>query len=824
MDKQIAITLTFRDQASGAAAKAVGALSGAFKGLAVTGAATASTVTGAFGTMVGKVGGFVGGLVKSAQLASLFIGGSLVAAMTGAVDMAAKFERFGVAAEFLTGSASAAEEFAKSVRSISLATMFNVDQIAEMESRLIGNTKNVQLSDKALRALTEAVAATGGGYVELEGATRAWIQTNSKAKASSEELNRQFANANIPVIRALAESIEKDLNHPLRQYLSVANNAGGVSKKLATAFEGATEKTKYLGEEIRIAEAKLKGYEGNSKIAGTTVDSLKLSILKKKDALGQANATIGEYTTAQGKATKATNTAKLSVEGIMGQLQDLGDLNIPGTVMAEAITRAFEEAYGGANQRLIQTFSGQLSLLKDSLKLLTLSFLGLDKNFKIVEGGLFDMLTKGLRPVVEWLNKNQEAIGNFGAAIGKNMPALMAFGFFLFGVLSAALILILGKVLLLGAIFGGLGYAVGLVIEKLGGFQGVMDKARTVVEFATTKFEALQKWVKENEMALIIIASVLTTFFLPALINTAVVGIGTMLIKLAAWIIMSGVHAVAAVVSLTLATIRYGLAGWGAVFSIITQTINLGLLLIAKIAQIAVTIILTIATWAWAAASAAAAIAIFLLTTPIGLVILAIIALIAVGIWLMMHWDQVKATAQAVWAAITAWISQKVEEGRKFIVGVWEFIKKWLADTWAAIKAAAGSAWQGIADAIIGPIKNIIDWLGKAVDKAKELIGKAGELAKKGLKIAGLNFQHGGIVPGPVGAPVPIVAHGGERITPRGSNTNAPFANGGAGGGVTINFSGPVSMDSESRVQELADRIIRQLGRQNELSRYGVGF
>lgn len=873
MDKQIAITLTFRDQASGAATKAVGALSGAFKGLATTGVATTATVTSAFGTMVGKVGGFIGRLIKSSQLASLFIGGTFVAAMGSAIDMAAKFERFGKAAEFMTGSTDAANKFAEAVREVSLQTMFNVDEIAEMESRLVGNTRNVDQSTTALKALTEAVAATGGAFPELEGATRAWIQVNSKAKVSSEELNRQFANANIPIVRLLAESIEKDLNHPLRQYLSIASSGVGVSKKLATAYEGATDKTKYLGEEIRIAEAKLKSYEGNSKIAGTTVDSLKLSILKKKDALGKANATIGEYTEAQKKATGATKGTKISVEEIMAQLQEVGDFDIPGSIGAAAITRALEEAYGGANQKLLQTFSGQMSLVKDALKLMVLSFVGLDKNFKVVEGGIIDLLTKALRPLAQWLQDHQEDVVNFGQKLGKSLPFLLAIAGVIGGVLLSALLFIVGPIIVLGAVFGGIGAIIGFVIEKLGGFKniietikGIIDTVRDALSFLSEKFteikdkienevnkklEELHEWYKKHEVAILILTSIITAFFLPALAMVAVkaglaaaafftrlipaliqlgihfflTSVGAMaafIWRLGVIIISAGTHAVFALINLTIATIQFGIAAWKAVFFLMTWIIQLTILTVQQLIQIAVTTVLTVVTWAQVAATWALNAALAVLTSPIFLIILAIIVLVAIGWWLMTHWDTVKAKAIEIWSSIKQWISDTVEGSKIIIKEKWEAIKKWLSDTWEGIKTSAGSAWKGISDAIIGPIKNVIDWLDKAVNKAGELIGKAAEATKKGIKISGLwGGQHGGIVPGPVGAAVPIIAHGGERITPRGSNTNAPFANQG-GGGTTINFYGNMTVDSEDRVKQLADTIARMLGRQNELAKWGM--
>ena len=39
----------------------------------------------------------------------------------------------------------------------------------------------------------------------------------------------------------------------------------------------------------------------------------------------------------------------------------------------------------------------------------------------------------------------------------------------------------------------------------------------------------------------------------------------------------------------------------------------------------------------------------------------------------------------------------------------------------------------------------------------------------------GRRFEKGGIVPGPIGSPVPILAHGGERVIPTGGGDGVPI-------------------------------------------------
>jgi len=68
-------------------------------------------------------------------------------------------------------------------------------------------------------------------------------------------------------------------------------------------------------------------------------------------------------------------------------------------------------------------------------------------------------------------------------------------------------------------------------------------------------------------------------------------------------------------------------------------------------------------------------------------------------------------------------------------------------------------------------------------------------------KLSGsLGFAEGGIVPGPVGAPVPAIVHGGETIIPVGKSA----------GGIVININGGVYLDEDS-AEKIGDKIIQKL-------------
>ncbi|MHA1329844.1 MAG: hypothetical protein ACTSR2_02090 [Candidatus Hodarchaeales archaeon] len=73
--------------------------------------------------------------------------------------------------------------------------------------------------------------------------------------------------------------------------------------------------------------------------------------------------------------------------------------------------------------------------------------------------------------------------------------------------------------------------------------------------------------------------------------------------------------------------------------------------------------------------------------------------------------------------------------------------------------------------------------------------------------------QFGGIVPGPRNQPVPIIAHGGERIIPAGEPA--------ASGNITININNPV-VRNESDIQRIAEAVSFVLGQRQRFFKLGA--
>jgi hypothetical protein len=121
----------------------------------------------------------------------------------------------------------------------------------------------------------------------------------------------------------------------------------------------------------------------------------------------------------------------------------------------------------------------------------------------------------------------------------------------------------------------------------------------------------------------------------------------------------------------------------------------------------------------------------------------------------------------------------------------------------------------------ISRFKLIIDVVEKLGFSLQGLIDKMRELSGKtigGFKLPG--FKNGGVVPGDINDAQLTVLHGQERVIPRnGTDVHAGLS---SGSSININISGSFNIDSDDRVEQLAQRIISMLSRQNEIAGKGL--
>ena len=212
-----------------------------------------------------------------------------------------------------------------------------------------------------------------------------------------------------------------------------------------------------------------------------------------------------------------------------------------------------------------------------------------------------------------------------------------------------------------------------------------------------------------------------------------------------------------------------------------------------------------------------------MLANPVGLIVLGIAALIAALVLLVKHWDTVKRVVRDFFDRYGNYVLAALAVAMPFIGiplliarnwsrivgvvrGIWGTIVGIFRDHWAKILAVifpavgipilvaqewdqivgiVGGIWsrvydtvKGWIDAIISFIKEIpnmvteavkdipvvgqvLDVAGGVADKAKGFLGGIGKV---------FTGAEGGIVPGPLGRPVPSIIHGGEMVLPVGAS------------------------------------------------------
>jgi len=151
-------------------------------------------------------------------------------------------------------------------------------------------------------------------------------------------------------------------------------------------------------------------------------------------------------------------------------------------------------------------------------------------------------------------------------------------------------------------------------------------------------------------------------------------------------------------------------------------------------------------------------------------------------------------------------VNKKVEEGQKALDDydkAQEDAKKAGEEMDAALETSE-SVWSRLGDAIKGVISKIREYT---------TLDKGDDSGYRGLGA----MQHGGTIPGAFNQPVPIIAHGGERVIPKtGTDVNA------GGGGMTLNLTIQGDVNSEDMLDRIVDSVKSALGRDNELAAQGV--
>jgi hypothetical protein len=195
---------------------------------------------------------------------------------------------------------------------------------------------------------------------------------------------------------------------------------------------------------------------------------------------------------------------------------------------------------------------------------------------------------------------------------------------------------------------------------------------------------------------------------------------------------------------------------------------------------------------------------------------IALVAIIALSAALALAWNTNWMDIQGKTRAVVDFIQARIQSFVDFLdKTVGPFMRKIFVQGILDGLDRLSGGWIGTFNGMRNAVEGLIGSLSNLINKAMDI----GNKVKGGLKIPG--FQHGGFVPGAFNQAVPAILHGGERVVPR---TGTDVNPGMGGGAVNINISGTFQLDSDQRVNELADRVVRLLGRQNELAGKGIGI
>lgn len=123
-----------------------------------------------------------------------------------ALKHAMQIERLEIAYTRLLGSQERAAAFLKEMARFAERTPFQFEQVAAFSQQLLAVGVPAEKVLRYMRAIGDAVAATGGTSVELERALRAVTQMLAKGRIYSEEL-MQLMEAHIPARTILAEAL-----------------------------------------------------------------------------------------------------------------------------------------------------------------------------------------------------------------------------------------------------------------------------------------------------------------------------------------------------------------------------------------------------------------------------------------------------------------------------------------------------------------------------------------------------------------------------------------------------------------------------------------
>lgn len=184
--------------------------------------------------------------VLSAELmkeALIKVGKAIVGVAKDAVDYNAQMESFEASFSSFLGSAEDAQKAIANIKADAATMPFGTSDLVEANRALITTGESAEDSRKAINALAQAVAATGGGNAELSRMAANLAQVKNVGKATSMDI-KQFANAGINIYGLLSDYTGKSVEEVQKMEISYEDLTAALQKATEEggAYYGAMEK------------------------------------------------------------------------------------------------------------------------------------------------------------------------------------------------------------------------------------------------------------------------------------------------------------------------------------------------------------------------------------------------------------------------------------------------------------------------------------------------------------------------------------------------------------------------------------------------------
>ena len=213
----------------------------------------------------GKSGSMLGGTIATgvyrAALAVVALGAGFVAL---GIKFNAMMEQSEIMFGAMIGDAARASVFFEDLKQMSVETPFQVTTLAAAGQRMLAYGIAVDKVLPTVTAVTDAMAALGGGDVGIQRVTVALGQMTAKSKVQAQEM-RQLAESGINAWKFLAEYLETDVAGAMKLVedravdgaeavdaivAGMVKQYGGMAKVLTTTMEGSWAVIKNVGSLI----------------------------------------------------------------------------------------------------------------------------------------------------------------------------------------------------------------------------------------------------------------------------------------------------------------------------------------------------------------------------------------------------------------------------------------------------------------------------------------------------------------------------------------------------------------------------------------------